>query len=149
MELYPSEVSHFETDFIEVDDEKVPVSDLKAYEGKLIDEVESYVKGAMIDGIFIGEVSSQKDGVYYIESAKRYSNIDNAHSIIYHEDDINSSDEIKRAKRDISGSKVEEEEDGIGCGSHKRSVRELLEEQQKRFTEEAHKNRVIDFYLAF
>jgi hypothetical protein len=143
MELYPSEASHFENDFIEIDNENVPVSDLKMYEGKLVDERESYVKGAIIDGIFIGEVNSKKDGIFHIESAKRYDINSNAHSIIYHEDDVNSSEEIKRAKRDMSDSEIEEDEEGVGCGSHKQSVRESLAEQQKRFTEEIRKKKVI------
>ena len=78
MELYPAEVTHFEHDFIEFEDEKVPVSDLKYYEGTLVDERDSHVKGAIIDGIFIGEVNSKKDGIYYIESAKRHENIKDA-----------------------------------------------------------------------
>jgi hypothetical protein len=147
MELYPTEVTHFEHDFIEFEDEKIPVSDLKYYEGTLVDEKDSYVKGAIIDGIFIGEVNSKKDGIYYIESAKRYENIKNAHSIIYHESDVNSNEEIKRAKRDMSKNasdeEEEEEEEGVGCGSHKRSVRELLEKRQKDFTEEIDKTKVI------
>jgi hypothetical protein len=148
MELYPAEVSHFEHDFIEFEDEKVPVSDLKYYEGTLVDEKDSHVKGAIIDGIFIGEVNSKRDGVYYIESAKRHENVKEAHSIIYHESDINSNEEIKRARRDMSSyTSDEEEEEGVGCGSHKRSVRELLEKRQKVFTEEIEKTKVIRTYV--
>ena len=142
MELYPSETSHFEEDFVEIDNEMFPVSELKTYEGKLLDEDNSQVTGAIIDGIFIGKVTSQKDGVYYIESAKRYDNIKNSHSIIYHENDVNSDEEIKRAKRELND-KENVEEDGIGCGSHKRSVREYMEKEQKYLSEELRKKKVF------
>ena len=143
MVLHPSEESHFDEEFIELEDTKVPVSDLKVYRGKLVDEPDSEVSGAFIEGIFIGQVNSPKDGVYYIESAKRYENMNDAHAIIFHESDINSDEEIKRAKRDLTDFEAEtgEVDDGIGCGLHKKSVRDILAKQQSVFTEAHRKKR--------
>ena len=145
MELKPSDTTHFEQEFIEIENEKVPVSELKTYEGKLLDENNSHVSGAIIEGIFIGTVYSEKDGVYHIESAKRYD-IKNGHTIIYHEDDVKSDEEIKRAKRSLNNVDEEDNEvQGVGCGSHRRSVREYMENEQNHLSEELRKKRVIYF----
>ena len=71
--------------------------DFQLYEGRLADEPHtSSVFGTIIDGVFVGTINSPKHGKFYVESSKRYEVADeDAHAIVYHEDDVNSAEHVK------------------------------------------------------
>ncbi|XP_069784523.1 disintegrin and metalloproteinase domain-containing protein 10 isoform X3 [Narcine bancroftii] len=62
------------------------------YSGELRDENSSYCHGSIIDGRFEGFIQTQK-GRYYVEPMERYIQGEDPaiHSIIYHQDDVDSS----------------------------------------------------------
>lgn len=150
MELVPADLTHFLNEFIEIGDKKVPVNQLQMYEGKLADDSNSKVTGCIMDGIFVGEIKTGNDGIYYVESAKKYDGIEDAHSIVYHDDDIKSSEEVKKAKLSLLKIKntnnlqnSDENLDGeIGCGSSNQETRNKLREHQEMASEEHRKKRV-------
>jgi hypothetical protein len=84
-----SDKNFFETDLIDFGEEKnKQLGKLINYEGILNDELDSsYVFGSIHDGVFLGTIGS-KNGKYFIEPARRYSDNASFHSIIYHESDI-------------------------------------------------------------
>ncbi len=139
-----------DTKHAELTNGKLSLSDFTIYEGILEDEPNtSKVSGTIIEGIFVGTIDC-KTGKYYIESSKRYGNddLDAARAIIYHEDDINSDEEVKRAKRDLSKSfKVDDQvsdddlNGDIGCGATHKKARDLLKQEQDRATIEHFKKK--------
>lgn len=113
----------FEKDYIEIDLQKVPITDFQLYEGYLADEPsDSYVTGTIIGGIFTGTIKSKKDGIYYIEPGRKY-NENEYDSIVFHEDDVEHKPKIKRS--------VNKQE--IGCGISNDKVREALLKEQRKF----------------
>jgi len=62
------------------------------YEGYIADEPQSHVFGSLRDGIFDGQISTARDGVFFVERAHRYfprQNLNSSqHSVIYHEKHI-------------------------------------------------------------
>ncbi|XP_055514673.1 disintegrin and metalloproteinase domain-containing protein 10 [Leucoraja erinacea] len=62
------------------------------YSGQLQGENSSHCHGSIIDGRFEGFIQTQK-GRYYVEPAERYGQGEHPaiHSIIYHQDDVDSS----------------------------------------------------------
>ncbi len=132
-----------DTKHAELNNGKLSLSDFTIYEGILEDEPKtSKVSGTIIEGIFVGTIEC-KAGKYYIESSKRYGNDDlkEARTVIYHEDDINSDEEIKRAKRDLSKSlkvddKVSDDDlnGDVGCGATHKKARDLLKQEQDKVT---------------
>ncbi len=156
MNLAPAKHESIHTDHVELVDGKVPLSDFTIYKGYLTDEpAGSQVTGTIIDGIFIGTISSKKHGQFFIESAKRYPNDkssdseDDHHAVIYHESDINTPQQVKEAKRKLG--KITNEETvtdddlngEIGCGyTHKKTREQLKREQEKITTAHLRKKRV-------
>jgi len=62
------------------------------YEGYIADEPQSHVFGSLRDGIFDGQITTARDGVFFVERAHRYfprQNLNSSqHSVIYHEKHI-------------------------------------------------------------
>ena len=132
------------TKHAELSNGKLSLSDFTIYEGVLEDEPDtSKVSGTIIEGVFVGTIEC-KSGKYYIESSKRYGNDDlsEARAVIYHEDDINSDDDIIRAKRDLSKSfkqvndQVSDDDlnGNVGCGATHKRTRDLLKQEQHKAT---------------
>lgn len=106
------------------------------YEGILLDEPDtSQVSGTLIDGTFYGTIDSDINGKYFIEPAKKYNHtLQAAHSIIYHETDIDLEkiNEIKKHKRSVD----ETESEFLSCGASKKQIeKRMRDEQRKMFTE--------------
>lgn len=134
MKLKPVKSDVFKKDYFIVDSQQIPFSDFQLYDGYLADEPkDSLVSGTIIDGIFTGTVTSKKDGIYHIEPAKKYEKNSDAHSIVFHETDIDLN---PKKKRSALNNDQENLNDGIGCGSSNRNVREALAEEQRKITEE-------------
>jgi hypothetical protein len=155
LELVPTELTHFLNEFIEIGDKKVSVNQLQLYEGKLANDLNSRVIGCIMDGVFVGEIKTGNDGVYYVESARKYDGVDDAHAIVYHDDDINSSEEVKKAKlsllksKDANGFKKSNDDlDGeIGCGSSNQETRDKLRDHQEMASKE-HRNKRVNLVFA-
>jgi len=96
----------------------------------------SHVSGTIIDGIFYGTIYSDKLGKFHIESAKRYNRtMNDAHSIIYHENDIDLDGHHKlRAKRSNSNSSFDHSY--LSCGSSKEQIKKTLQTEQTKLFEE-------------
>lgn len=86
IKLSPSK-SLYDKNAIELDNQQVPANQFTFYNGQLIDEPNSRVTGSVIDGVFYGTIETE-NGIYQIESSKRYDGEFASHSIIYHENDI-------------------------------------------------------------
>ena len=97
MKLSPAR-SLFEHDYIEIENQKFSTKEFYFYEGKLVDEPNSKVSGSIIDGVFYGTIKTT-DGIFQIESSKRYNQTFTSHSIIYHEKDLLLHEYLK--KRDL------------------------------------------------
>lgn len=117
---------------IELENQKVDINKLvNFYEGVLIDEPNnSQVSGTIIDGIFYGTIQSDKYGKFFVESSKRYNSSMNAHSIIYHENDIDLNANKQRKKRSQS------EDDDLSCGAAKDHIKTKLASEQNRLFDE-------------
>lgn len=101
----------FNHESIEIDNENYPIDEFWFYSGELIDEPNSKVTGSIIDGVFFGIIETE-NGIYQVESSKRYDGKFASHSIIYHENDIMVNSTHK--KRDTSDSNFVH-----GCASDK------------------------------
>lgn len=149
LNLVPSETKIFENDFVEVNNEKVSIADFKMYEGFLLDEPEtSHISGSIINGAFVGRITSEKDGTYFIEPAKRYDGIHEASSIVYHENDVNSNEQVVQARKARSDKNTVDDESlggDIGCGSTNKNIRDQLAKEQAKITNEKRKKRVRKF----
>jgi hypothetical protein len=115
MKLEPVARSPFKLEFVEVnDDEKIPLSDFmdKFYEGQLLDDPKSRVKGSIIDGVFYGTIETSANGRYYVESTRTYNKALRSQSIIYHEADVldNFEANIERQR------KLRSVADSLKCG---------------------------------
>jgi len=117
LRLVPSVNNHFNEDLsIELQTltglKKQPFKVI-TYTGYLIEEPEdSVVYGTIIEGLFTGSIKT-KNGTFYIEINKSYTNqTNNPHSIIYHESDIKNID-------------------SIGCGAYSKKVTDYLQTEQK------------------
>lgn len=129
------------------------------YNGHLIDETESsYVSGSIIDGAFYGIINSKKYGKYFIEPSKKYNLTLGAHSIIYHEKDVNlNRTKLKQFKRSIEFQKAllnsrnelennlkeDEERVDTGCASSKDKIKDWMKREQEALYNERVKQRVI------
>lgn len=144
LKLYPKYQNYFDHDFIEINHDAnanqidlVPTSSLVIYEGELTNEPKesSFVSGSIIDGQFIGVISSTKHGKYFVEPLAKYDSSQSAnHSIIYHEDDINS-DLIDKHQENENENQNDDQikTTTIGCGARHEKVREEMEKMQTNF----------------
>lgn len=90
--------------------------------------------------MFYGTINSKSHGKYFIESSKRYNHTLDAHSIIYHENDINlNKTKVNLVKRDLSKN---EDEDLVGCGSSSRDIKSWMKREQEALFEERQRNQV-------
>jgi hypothetical protein len=114
---------------------------LNFYEGYLLDEPnDSFASGSIIDGVFYGTITSKSHGKYFIESSKRYNHTLDAHTIMYHENDINlNQTKVNLVKRDVSKS---EDENLVGCGSSSRDIKSLMKIEQESLFKERQRNQV-------
>ncbi len=107
------------------------------YEGTLLDEpFTSHVSGTIINGCFYGTIESDTEGKYFIESSRKYNHtLQDAHSIIYHEDDIDLST-IEKLKKQNNKHKRSvdsyDSDDYLSCGASKKSVEEEMQAEQTR-----------------
>ena len=133
----------FENKRVELGGDRLQVNNVfSLYEGVLVDEpATSRVSGTIIDGVFYGTIESDADGKYFIESARRYNQTLDAHSIMYHEDDINLDAEHHVKKRSLNA------DDHLSCGSSKTNVKEWLRDEQKKLYEEKRKLNVSIWIL--
>jgi hypothetical protein len=126
------------------------------YDGSLEDEPnDSTVNGIIIDGIFYGTINSKKHGKFHIESAKRYNHTLNAHSIIYHANDINlnlaKSRLSKRAAHleqheqhhQQDETTTEDDQAHLSCGSAKSKVKEWMKREQEALYTERRRTEVF------
>ena len=155
LKLKPTQQSHFKEDFVEVDLNKTNIKpELIVYEGYLLDEPDSSsITGYIINGLFIGTINTAK-GKYFVEPSLRYNSTANFNSIVYHETDLNSNEEVKAAKKRLNQlrkntSLFNADEDaanvGISCGSVKASVKQKLDEIQKKAVSNIPKQNVNKF----
>ena len=89
-------------------------------------------------------------GKFFVESSKRYNSTMNAHSIIYHENDINLNANKNRKKRsEPSGGPADsnEDDDHLSCGSAKDHIRDKLVNEQKNLYDERRRVDVSDLEL--
>ena len=140
LKLHPTTEHNFANEFVEVTGEKLDVNDLvNFYEGVLLDEPDtSRVTGSLNDGIFHGTVDSKKHGRFYIESAKRFNRTSNAHSIIYHENDI-IVDKTRLKKRSVDDEDLVDEAYHVGCGARHGDIHKQMKEIQKKLYTERKK----------
>ena len=110
----------------------------------------SHVSGSVIDGVFYGTIKSEKHGKFFIESSKRYNHTLDAHSIIYHENDIvlNKTDIKERAKRGVNAKGDEKaadsSSDGLGCGSTTDKIKNWMKQEQEALYKERQKTNGFD-----
>jgi hypothetical protein len=134
---------------VEIENKKLNINNLvNFYDGIILNEPigSSHVSGTIIDGIFYGTIYSEKLGKFYVESSKRYNRTMNAHSIIYHENDIDLNVNNKlRKKRSSSNNnnnnnnnmnETNENESYLSCGSSKKEIHKILTNEQKKLYEE-------------
>lgn len=139
--LHPSIKNSFDNHKIELPTKKQHVNKLvDFYEGILLDEpFNSHVSGTIIDGIFYGTIESDRHGKYYVESARRYNHTLDAHSIIYHENDINLDATHGKTKRSVNN-----DENYLKCGASKKDVEGWLKEEQKKLYDERQATKGFD-----
>jgi hypothetical protein len=110
----------------------------------------SHVSGSVIDGAFYGTIKSEKHGKFFIESSKRYNHTLDAHSIIYHENDIvlNKTELKERAKRGVNTKGDEKvadsSRDGLGCGSTTDKIKNWMKQEQEALYKERQKTNGFD-----
>ncbi len=141
MELYASpDASNFNNRNIELSNGARYSTDdaVIFYKGKLVNEAGSEIRGTILDGAFIGTIKTASQGVFHVESSRRYAqNVDqNSDAIIYNEDDVIAHDEVHMDKRDVSkkSNSGDRTSNHVGCGLSRRSIREVLMDQQKKIT---------------
>lgn len=136
LKLYPKYQNYFDHEFIEIAHdanrvELVPTASLVMYEGEWANEPKesSLVSGSIIDGLFVGVISSTRHGKYFVESLAKYDSNDREnHSIIYHESDVNSDlvDRRNYENRNLTTMT-------IGCAARHEKVRDEMEKTQTSF----------------
>lgn len=97
---------------------------------------DSFVSGSIIDGIFYGTIKSPKHGKFFIESAKRYNHTLGAHSIIYHENDIDFNRTRHKIKRSVFDENKyhqhgHEHDDDMSCASSRKNVKDWMKKEQE------------------
>ena len=151
IKLRPKADNFFDHDYIEVlEDDKVklvPTSDLVLYEGEVTNmpKDSSHVIGTIIDGVFSGTIDLKNEGKYFVETVARYIPADqldkfDGHSIIYHEEDVNTHEEVKKNKLKSDNENKETETVKLShgsCGSAKKHVQAQMLEIQKTFAANA------------
>ena len=107
---------------------------LNFYDGFLLDEPnDSSASGSIIDGVFYGTINSKTHGKYFIESSKRYNHTLDAHSIMYHENDINlNKTRVNLVKREAKN----DDENLAGCGSSSRDIKSWMKNEQESLFKE-------------
>jgi hypothetical protein len=106
------------------------------YEGILLDEPSnSKVHGAIIDGLFVGSIHSEKSGTYHVEPAVRYdSSLGHSKTIVYHERDVETDlNKLKEKKAKIDR--------GLSCASAKSDVSERIEQTQRNAKRDINENK--------
>lgn len=149
--LRPKADNYFDHDYIEVlsDDhvKLIPTNQLALYEGEVTNAPKdsSHVFGTIIDGVFSGTIDLKNEGKYFVETVARYLPEEQlesfgGHSIIYHENDVNSHETVQKSKQqesaDAKGSESVKLTSG-SCGLNKKHVRAQLLEIQRTFAANA------------
>jgi len=148
MRLEPAVETHFKHEFVEIGDKKVPLSDFEQqfYQGYLLDDPESRITGSIIDGVFYGTIETGDGSKFFIESARKFNESHNAHSIIYNEKhvsyNLNETAKNRRIRDAESGAEA------VGCGAE--SVHEWMQTLQKEAYEKNLKDSPdFDSYYSF
>uniref|UniRef100_A0A673I7J2 ADAM10 endopeptidase n=1 Tax=Sinocyclocheilus rhinocerous TaxID=307959 RepID=A0A673I7J2_9TELE len=121
------DVNGFTEDFkVQSEDETQMVDLSHIYSGAVEDESESSCQGSVLEGQFEGSITTA-NGTFYVEPIDRYttSNTDD-HSIIYHEDDVDSAP-LKQAHVGFCGAErlqhlVQNHQEQIPVSRSKRKV---------------------------
>ena len=114
--------------------------------------------GTIINGVFIGTIEIANDGRYYIEAAKRYLNNSDAHSIIYHENEIELNDDLKEATKHINkmlkdsgtddyyyDSEQDSNDSGLNCALNDKKIKEKIDAEQTNHFKSIHDNEDLMF----